>query len=169
MAQNRRSQRLVYDCMEFNMASTVSLGRYLEFISNKQKNLLTMKNEIVGKKFRTQYNAAEILSKYERNNSPSMTVPDQTMSLREILRRYAQGLGPRSVRVPIYNPDDDMPDPATLDLAEREELMDSVKQEILSIKEKVYPKKTQPEAPAAAPSETTKKSEKTDEKSTNNP
>lgn len=73
----------------------------------------------------------------EVNLMPSKTVPDQTMSLRQILDRYSRGL-PISggvVKTPIWDGEDnDLPDPRTLDLAERQELKESIKQELESLK-----------------------------------
>lgn len=65
---------------------------------------------------------------YEINRMPSMTVPDQSMSVQEIMQRYAQGLPLMGERVSIWQGDvgdgdeDYLPDPQHLDLAEREEL-----------------------------------------------
>ena len=48
---------------------------------------------------------------------PSMTIPDQTMSLRQILDRYARGLPIAGVKVPQFDDGEiEMPDPRTLDL-----------------------------------------------------
>lgn len=60
----------------------------------------------------------------EVNTLPSMTVPDQCLSIREILIRYAKGL-PISASDPLYDGedadfDDLLPDPARMDLEERE-------------------------------------------------
>lgn len=80
-------------------------------------------------------NAHTFPKKYEKNNQPSLTVPDQTMSIRTILERHSRGLPIDGVKVPIWNgEEDDMPDFRTLDLAEREQLADHYKQELQSIK-----------------------------------
>lgn len=53
------------------------------------------------------------------------------MSLREILERYAHGLPMEVGKIPIYNGEDaDFPDPARLDLAEREELANAFQNEL---------------------------------------
>jgi hypothetical protein len=70
----------------------------------------------------------------EENNEPSMTVPDETMSMREILVRYAKGLPIDGGRNVYYDENDDLPDIKTLDLAERQQLAEQYKQEIESIK-----------------------------------
>lgn len=54
----------------------------------------------------------------------SLTVPDQTMSIQEILARFTRGLRYDQGKVPIYSESEDpIPfDPKRLDLAEIEEL-----------------------------------------------
>lgn len=83
-------------------------------------------------KVKNSLNASTFDKKYEKNTSPSMTVPDQTMGLREILERYTRGL-PINGNVPIYDEDDDLPDPRTLDLSERHALAQSYKNELSEI------------------------------------
>lgn len=81
---------------------------------------------------KTSMNANQFAKKYEVNNLPSMTIPDQTMSVKTILERYTRGL-PINGFEPIYDEDDVLPDPRTLDLAERQELASSFKNEIQEI------------------------------------
>lgn len=110
----------------------------------------------------------------EVNTKPSLTIPDQSMTIREILERYARGLPLGGQKVPIYNgEDDDMPDLERLDISEKHELFESVKDEIESLRKKSYPMKTIPKDPPGGKHEggTTdkKESEKPDDnKSTNN-
>lgn len=59
----------------------------------------------------------------------SMTVPDQSMDIREILLRFQSGLPPLGMKVPLYNENDDTPDVRRLDLAEIEELRDQAREE----------------------------------------
>lgn len=78
----------------------------------------------------------------EVNTLPSMTIPDQTMSIRTIVDRYAKGL-PVTAFTPIYEGEDFyMPDPKTLDLVDKAELLESAKQEVASIKSRQW-KETQ--------------------------
>lgn len=71
----------------------------------------------------------------ERNTLPSKTVPDQTMSIREILVRYSRGL-PIDTTVPMYTGEDtDGIDFRTLDISERREMieaMEAAKQEYVA-------------------------------------
>ena len=76
----------------------------------------------------------------EVNNLPSMTIPDQTMSIRTIVDRYTRGL-PVTGFTPVYEGEDFfMPDPRTLDLTERHEMAEQVKEEVASIKSRQWKK-----------------------------
>ncbi len=78
-------------------------------------------------------NANKFAKNYEVNNKPSMTVPDQALSVREILSRFARGI-PVEQHAVIYEdvdtPDDFLPDPRTLDLAERQQYAEMVQDEL---------------------------------------
>lgn len=65
---------------------------------------------------------------------PSMTIPDQTMSIRTILERYSRGLPIGGRLDEYYDEEDTLPDPRTLDLAERQELAELYTNEINEIK-----------------------------------
>lgn len=66
---------------------------------------------------------------------PSETVPDQTMSMRTILEKYAKGQPlSGSVKTPVWNGVDPIPDLRKLDFVERQELMEQLMQEYKSIK-----------------------------------
>lgn len=73
---------------------------------------------------------------YEINVLPSVTIPDMSMSVREIMERHARGLPQTGVKVPVYDQlfdDDDFSpivDPSKLDLAERQELKEQFEQEL---------------------------------------
>nr|QJB19016.1 MAG: hypothetical protein [Microvirus sp.] len=72
----------------------------------------------------------------EKNTQPSMTVPDQAMSVRELLQRYARGLPLGGMKTPVFDEDDEMPDIAHLDLAERQEIKEQYEAELTEITEK---------------------------------
>lgn len=59
---------------------------------------------------------------YEKNTKPSVTVPDQAMSVKEILRRYANGLPLSQSNDLVYTGDDYTPDLRTMDLVDIERL-----------------------------------------------
>jgi len=70
----------------------------------------------------------------EKEFGPSMTVPDQTLSIADILARHARGLPLTGVRVPVdYDEDNDLPDIRTLDLAERQELAAEYSRELRAL------------------------------------
>lgn len=61
----------------------------------------------------------------EINTLPSETVPNETMTIRQILERHVSGLAMPKERSPIYHDEtEDMyvPDPRTLDLVDIQEL-----------------------------------------------
>lgn len=80
-------------------------------------NINKMENQA---EFRTQWSGYHEPD-MEKNTLPSKTIPDQSMSMREIIERFAKGLSMDNARVPLYDEEDDMPDIRTLDLAEIEE------------------------------------------------
>lgn len=85
------------------------------------------------------YNNNEFSKNYEFNDQPSQTIPDGTMTLRELLDRSGRGLPVDGSKVPIFDTDEeynDIPDPRTLDLSERAEYAEYAKQQIAHIKEK---------------------------------
>lgn len=92
-------------------------------------------------KFRTPYNSRTMPKTREKNTQPSLTVPDQSMSVKEIMDRYARGLPISGQKVPVYNGDqDDMPDLQRLDLAEIQELREAAQQNVESIKKNLFTK-----------------------------
>jgi len=72
------------------------------------------------------------------NNEESKTVPDQSMTLRELLVRYAKGLPLEGAKTPIWEGEEGFDvDPEKLDLAEREELAEKAREELKAINERV--------------------------------
>lgn len=69
----------------------------------------------------------------------SKTIPDQALTLRQLLDRYAKGMPlVGNPATPVYDgPDVDLPDWKTLDLAEREDLIKNNQAEIDSIQRKL--------------------------------
>ena len=62
------------------------------------------------------------LNKGEVSTKPSKTVPDQTMSLQMLIQRHVQGFAPiGNQRTPMYDEENEIPDPSTLDLTEVDE------------------------------------------------
>jgi len=82
---------------------------------------------------------------YERNDEPSLTIPDQTMSIKEILNRFASGLPVGGLKTALYDEtesEEHFPDPRYMDLAERQEFAEIYRQEYQQIKERVEKPKT---------------------------
>jgi len=71
---------------------------------------------------------------YQIFTQPSMTIPDQSMSIKTILERYARGLPVGGRLDEYYDEEDTLPNPLTLDLAERQELVEQFTNEINEIK-----------------------------------
>jgi hypothetical protein len=94
-------------------------------------------------KIRNIFNAHEFYDD-EQNNEPSATIPDQSMSIRELLQRYASGLPLAGGKEPIYEGEDgDGIDPRRLDLAERQELEIAARQELAEIEERLKSSKAE--------------------------
>lgn len=91
-------------------------------------------------KFKNHYNVQWFPLDEEKNFGPSCTVPDQSMSIREIMDRFARGLPLGGEKVPIWNGEDDDVfdgvDPRTLDLSEKEDLLRSTKTAIADYQQK---------------------------------
>lgn len=108
----------------------------------KSKNIKTAYN--VAEKvspFKTQWNAENFAARYETNHLASLTIPDQTMSLRTIVDRFSRGLPIDGERVPVYNGEDlYLPDLKALDLAEQEDLMLANAERIRRIRESLQAK-----------------------------
>lgn len=80
----------------------------------------------------------------EKNNGISETLPDQTMSIRTLIQRYAHGLPIQGAKTPLYEGDEEFtPDFAKMDLTELDEYRESLE---TRIKDSLR-KKTQGEGP----------------------
>lgn len=91
--------------------------------------------------FKTQYNYEEFPDAGEIIKGRSMTIPDQTLSVKELMERYARGLSLSGVKVPIYEGDEEgMPDLEHLDLADRQLLLETAQQEIEDIRNRANEK-----------------------------
>jgi len=89
-------------------------------------------------KVKNIYSSELFEKQYEQNNEPSLTIPDQTLSIKQILQRYASGQSLEG-KTPYYDESESeeyYPDPRYMDLAEREELSQNYREEIQHIKTK---------------------------------
>jgi len=137
MAQNQRSQRLLYDPIESDIQPLFQPLEALETISKKQKKLSTMSKTL---KFRTHHNGHLFKKQREKNTQPSRTIPDQSMTITEIMTRFASGLPLGGEKVPMYEGEDYMPEFKNMDLAEREEAMRLAEEELDQLKDSLNQK-----------------------------
>lgn len=82
------------------------------------------------KPVKTNQNSHLFKPSTESDFGPSVTVPDQSMSVKEILDRFARGLPLDGARVPIWDGEEETPDLRRLDLAEIEYMIRENKAEI---------------------------------------
>lgn len=94
-------------------------------------------------KFKTPYNQRDVVSKGEVNTLPSKTIPDQTMTIKEMLIRHASGLPFQGAKVPIFEGTDSPfkgKDPKTFDMSElaemRDEAIEREKNRLTKLKER---------------------------------
>lgn len=98
------------------------------------------------KKVKTPYNL-ELFPDYpEVNSGEIITVPDQSLTVREILDRHTRGLPTNvSVNTPLFDEDElILPDPRTLDLVDRQELAEAAHIEVEQVKRKRTAKPGEP-------------------------
>lgn len=87
-------------------------------------------------KVKNSLNAHEFPKNYEKITQPSLTVPDQTMTIREIMERYARGLSFDGTKVPLYDGEDDVLNGVnwnTLDIEEQEQFRQQVQDELFEL------------------------------------
>lgn len=93
------------------------------------------------KKWKTHYNRNEFPEdKGEVNNMPSMTIPDQSMTIPEIIDRFVRGIPVNVGKVPIYDEGEDLLDginPQTMDIVEKKAFVSNTKDELYSLNQKI--------------------------------
>lgn len=87
--------------------------------------------------FKTAYNHLDVESQGEINSKPSMTIPDQSLTIKQIVQRFASGRPLGGQRVPVYEGDEVRPaglpegvDIHQLELTDRMNLLLDAKAEI---------------------------------------
>lgn len=95
------------------------------------------------RRVRNSLNYNYLSERYETNFKPSMTVPDQSMTIREIMSRFASGmpLGAhgmmRDPNAAVYDGDEEFfPNPLTMDISERRTMAMRLREEAKEIKSK---------------------------------
>lgn len=98
-------------------------------------------------RFKTPYNSKLFPGDDEVNPLPSLTLPDQSMSVREIMIRHANGIPFQAGKVPVYDGAEDfndfLPNLATLDISERQELYERSQKYLAEYRESEARKKKQ--------------------------
>lgn len=75
--------------------------------------------------------------RYESNNLPSLTIPDQSMSVTDLIKRFQQGLTLTDAKVPLYYGDEtEYPDLRRMDIAEKYEYLERTKLTVKELNEK---------------------------------
>lgn len=107
----------------------------------------TKKEKTVNRRLRSSANYSQMDIDFgkEHSNKPSKTIPDDSMSMKEILTRYARGLPISGGKVGEFDleqepdePDfDGYPDPSRMDIAERETVEILIKEELKDIDQKI--------------------------------
>ena len=77
-------------------------------------------------KIRNQLNSKSFEKNYETNEGPDMCIPDQSMTVREIMDRFTRGLPLDQGKVPIYEGEEYTPDLLNMDLVDRHEYMEGL-------------------------------------------
>ena len=92
-------------------------------------------------RFKTHFNmrTAENRKDKEYNYQPSLTVPDQTLSIREIMDKYRRGIPLPAGKEPVYDGEDapfNEDDLKKMDISERQELLEQSKIDVQELQEK---------------------------------
>lgn len=108
------------------------------------KDTTKIKKSAIKQKYNNWDNYNYKAQKGEMNNKPSMTIPDQTMGITELLQRFTRGQSVATFE-PIYEFEDDvpmedmidMPDISKLDVFDKMELGRQVQEAIKDTREKL--------------------------------
>lgn len=128
---------------------------------SKKQIKLPMQEEVLGKKeiayantglvvvptFKNHHNATAFAKRYETPSGESQTVPNQSLTIQEIYKRYASGRPLMGNINPVYDDDgtgkitldfdDYMPDLSRMDLADRQSIMEQAKAELDEVKKRL--------------------------------
>lgn len=98
-------------------------------------------------KFKNHFNhSVDEVTNFEHPVGPSMTIPDQSMSIRTILERYARGIPfEDKVHTPFYDGEEFVPNLKRMDLADIQELKEATDQQVKDLKQKARHEKKQRE------------------------
>ena len=91
-------------------------------------------------KILNKYSAQNMHFKGETFTLPSLTGPDQAMTIKQLIERFQRGIPLGGQREIEYNDGDDIlngVDPRTLDISEKFDMIDRLSSELLDIKDKI--------------------------------
>lgn len=89
-------------------------------------------------KFRKPYDDGYKGKYDEHNRLPSLTIPNQSMTLREILKRFASGLPVTGQKVPLYEGEDfDVPHFHRMDKVDQEQAKIDIRNELKDLVGKI--------------------------------
>lgn len=86
---------------------------------------------------RNQMNKALYPKKGETFKKPSMTQPNQSMTIKEIVERHKRGFPIDGAKIPIYQGEDALPDISHLDLAEQQEIIEAMADQLVDVKQRL--------------------------------
>lgn len=87
--------------------------------------------------FKTAYNMRDVMPDMERFRKPSLTQPDEALSVEEVMRRLTAGIPVNAARELVFNGDEvDLPDFEKMDLSERHDYAESVRKAVKDNQEK---------------------------------
>lgn len=89
---------------------------------------------------------------YEEGDPLSMTVPDQSLSVQQLIERHRRGLGIEGYREPVYYNDDVVPPIEHMDFAEKRAFLEHLKENRASI-EAIFKENQDAESKARAEKE----------------
>lgn len=86
----------------------------------------------------TYFNRINLPTKrYEKTTGPSLTVPDQTLSLQELVKRYTRGQSVATL-TPIYEEEDaGLPDTTGMDKMQKIDMLRNVATEVAEIRDTI--------------------------------
>lgn len=92
-------------------------------------------------KYKTQFTHREFKHDNEVNTQPSMTVPDQSLSVKELMERYAKGLPLEGEKVSYYHGEEFVPDLKKMDLSEIDDLKAQNAENIINMQKDIQAKR----------------------------
>lgn len=116
-----------------------------EFVSSLVEEQIMPVAVITSTPFKTYYNRRGMVSAgdYESKFGPSMTIPDQSLSVTELVYRYTHGMPLGGQRTPVYDEDLDIQYPADwdkMDISERREFYEEKAMELQELQKGIKEK-----------------------------